>query len=335
MLAIASALGLLSSAIQLTGVELYSNQTTRYGRWEFRMKAAATPGTVSSFFTYYNNSYLDSPYPWREIDIEVLGKNGKAFQSNLITGTASDKSTSEKLHSFASDLSQTYHTYTLDWTPDSVVWRLDGALVRKTAAPDQQVVDLSDSAQTWRMNLWASTTASWAGALDTTKLPVLQIVHWMRYSNYTPGAGTDGSNFTLAWVDSFKTLNRTRWSLGNWTFDGNYATFSATNATVVDGHLVMMLSTNATAGQFPATFLHASASASVRRSGAKVATAPSRMSRSTWRIPGAGSADVFDLRGVRVATSRRVEGGVEFDLGRHTGMAVVRSGDQVWRILSN
>lgn len=185
-LATFTCLGLLAAAPQaqttiLDGAEIYSKDTVRFGRWEMRMQVAATPGSVSSFFTYHNDSYMGLPEPWREIDIEVLGKNGKGFQSSMITGHASDKVYSEQFHNNTADLSKGYHTYELDWTPDSVVWRIDGVRVRKTVAPDQQVVDLRDHPQTYRMNLWASDQQAWVGKLDATKLPIVQSVNWMSF----------------------------------------------------------------------------------------------------------------------------------------------------------
>lgn len=245
------AVGLAHAAISLSGVEIYSKSSVRYGRWEIRMKAAATPGSVSSFFTYYPDSYKGLPTPWREIDIEVLGNKPTGFQSNIITGDAGSKTVSEKYHASTADLSQDFHTYVLDWTPDSVVWRLDGKMLRKTM--NQQTADLQDSLETFRMNVWGSNSPGWVGALDTAKLPILQVVNWMAYSAYTPGAGPNGSNFTQSWVDDFTTLNKTRWAFGNWTFDGNYATFTLANAKTINGYLVMMLSTAAQEGEFPAT----------------------------------------------------------------------------------
>lgn len=326
------------SAPNLSGVEIYSTASVRYGRWEFRMKAAATPGSVSSFFTYYPDSYLDSPNPWREIDIEILGKNGKAFQSNLITGVASSKSTSERLHQFTSDISQTYHTYTLDWTPDSVAWQLDGVTVRKTtASTSQQVIDLRDSTETYRMNLWGSNSPSWAGTLDTNALPVLQIVRWMRYSNYTPGAGPGGSNFTQAWVDSFKTLNTSRWAFGDWTFDGNYATFTKANAKVQDGHLILMLSTAAKKGQFPATFPHDSvASTGIQDAHPAVLNSLKSERAGIWSSPLSSPAlEAYDLRGQVIARGTPAPQGQILDLrGTPRGVVLIRQGAAAsWKIL--
>lgn len=234
--------GFAPAATTLDGAEIYSNETVRFGRWEIRMQVAATPGSISTFFTYHNNSYLGLPEPWREIDIEILGKDGKGFQSNLLTGHAAQRVTTEAFHATAEDLSKGFHSYVLDWTPDSVVWRLDGRTVRRALGSDPQVKDLADLPQTYRMNLWATTVAAWAGALDTGRLPVVQAVNWMAYSAYTPGQGPAGSDFTPKWTDDFTTFNTTRWARANWTFESNMADFTPNNVRVANGYLMLILS---------------------------------------------------------------------------------------------
>jgi endo-1,3-1,4-beta-glycanase ExoK len=249
ILSIALGLGFLANtaigvraATTLDGAEIFSNETVKYGRWEIRMQVAATPGSVSTFFTYYNESYLGSPEPWREIDIEIIGKRGNGFQSNLITGFASNRTTSEAFHTSATDLSKGFHTFVLDWTPDSIVYRIDGQNVRKNLGTETQVKALSDLAETYRMNIWASAAAAWAGALDPAKLPIAQVVNWIAYSSYTPGQGPNGSNFTPQWTDDFNTFDTQRWSTGNWSFDGNLADFTPDNALVSNGYLMLILS---------------------------------------------------------------------------------------------
>lgn len=54
-------------------------------------------------------------------------------------------------------------------------------------------------------------------------------------------------SFVLAWEDDFDTLDPTLWGLQTFTWDGNLAQFSTTNATVSDGILMMSL-TSAAAG---------------------------------------------------------------------------------------
>jgi beta-glucanase (GH16 family) len=48
-------------------------------------------------------------------------------------------------------------------------------------------------------------------------------------------------NFVLAWEDNFDTLDPSLWALQTFTWEGNQATFSRTNATVADGILTMSL----------------------------------------------------------------------------------------------
>lgn len=325
------------AATTCSGVELYSKTGVRYGRWEIRMKAAATPGSVSSFFTYNNNSYLGAPHPWREIDIEVLGNKPGYFQSNLITGDASAKSTSEMIHG-SSGLADGFHTFVLDWTPDSIVWRLDGKVRRKTDATDPQVTDLRDSTQTWRMNLWASSSTAWVGALDLSKLPVVQVVNWMRYSSYTPGKGPGGSDFTFAWLDDFDRLQTSRWALGDWTFDGNLAQFSPSNAVVKDGYLALMLTKPGAEGVMgvmptdPAGNTYSDPS-SVRSAIVKV---PFRAVATSggYRIEGLeGQAEVRDLSGgVLWAGFADPQGKIEFR-SVTKGIALIRSGDRVGSVV--
>jgi endo-1,3-1,4-beta-glycanase ExoK len=238
---ISALVGAAAAATTLNGAEFYSNETVKYGRWEIRMQVAATPGSVSSFFTYYNNSSSGGSEPWREIDIEILGKNGNGFQSNLITGSAASRTTSEAFHA-APDLSKGFHTYVLDWTPDSIVYRVDGVSVRKDLGSMQQVRDLSDKVESYRLNIWASTNSGWVGALDPEKLPVIQTVNWIAYSSYTPGQGPNRSDFTPKWIDEFNNLDTQRWARANWTFDGNMADFTPNNAVVSGGYLMLILS---------------------------------------------------------------------------------------------
>ena len=224
-----------------SGAELYSTDTVRYGRWEIRMLAGAKSGSVSSFFTYYNNSHEGGTEPWREIDIEVLGKNPKGFQSNLITGTAKERKTSDKFHEIEADLSKTFHTYALEWTPDSIVYELDGKRIRTYPASDSQVKDLRSKPQSWRMNLWASAWPDWSGPFDVKSLPTCQMVNWIRFLKYTPGKGPKGSNWTEAWVDDFDTFDDARWGKGSWSFEGNFAMFTPANLDVRDGMIVLAL----------------------------------------------------------------------------------------------
>jgi endo-1,3-1,4-beta-glycanase ExoK len=324
---ISALVGAAAAATTLNGAEFYSNETVKYGRWEIRMQVAATPGSVSSFFTYYNNSSAGGGEPWREIDIEILGKNGNGFQSNLITGNAASRSTSEAFHT-ASDLSKGFHTYTLEWTPDSIVYRLDGVAVRKDPGTAQQVKDLSDKSESYRMNIWASTNTGWVGALDAEKLPVIQTVNWIAYSAYTPGQGPNRSDFTPKWTDEFNNLDTQRWARGNWTFDGNMADMTPNNAVVSGGYLMLMLSKKGWSGNpTPATDPQGNTRPPVALA-PRLASAPFRIGRSAggWQVETgarAGEVSILDLDG-RVLARGKGPGTLRFEGITH-GAFVVRA----------
>ena len=164
----------------------------KYGRL---ISACARLAGVELFhhFLYYDDSYRNRS--WREIDIEVLGKSDNVFQSNIITGNADNKTTSEELHTY-NKLSEDYHTYTLEWTPDSIAWFFDGEEVRRST--DAQVTDCQLKEMSYRFNLWISDAPSWAGQFNPSILPVYPYINWIKYSKYTPGSGPNGTNFTLS-----------------------------------------------------------------------------------------------------------------------------------------
>lgn len=223
------------------GAEIYVNDAVRYGRFDARMQMGAVSGSVSSMFLYYNDSYLKTE-PWHEIDYEVLGKEPEKIQTNLITALAGEKNkTSEEHHDLSSRADQTWHTYSIIWTPDYISWLVDGNEVRRSTGA--QVTHLQGKDMNLRFNLWASTTTAWTGIWYPERLPAYQYLNWVQYSAYTPGAGPEGSDFSLVWRDDFDgdALNSERWSLANWTFDGNRVDFTPKNAVVSNGALVLCL----------------------------------------------------------------------------------------------
>lgn len=246
MLALSSSL-LFAAPKKYNGAELYSQETFQYGRFEARMYMAAASGLVSSMFLYYNDSYKGLPEPWREIDIEVLGKSPESFQSNLITGNAAKKVMSMKHHDIIPVANQTYHTYAMEWTPDSIAWYIDDVQVRVTTGT--QVTDLRDKQQNLRFNLWISNDPIWVGAFDPASLPKHQFINWVKVYSYNATPNANGSHFSLKWQDDFTTFDAKKWDTANWTFDENLVDFSPENVTVKDGILVLSL-TPATATGF-------------------------------------------------------------------------------------
>ena len=132
----------------------------------------------------------------------------------------------------------------MEWTPDYVAWILDGKVVRKTVkgqGDNNQVEDLGKKEQGLRFNLWSHEDAGWVGAWNDNILPVYQFINWVKVYKYTPGAGENGSDFTLDWSDDFDTFNSTRWLKGDWTFDGNRVDISPSNIFTKDGMVIIAL----------------------------------------------------------------------------------------------
>ena len=217
----------------LNGAEVYSHEKVLFGKFIVRMKMVSRPGVISSFFTYDNESWQGG-IPWREIDIESIGKHSNHLQTNLITGEASSRVQSENSHTI--DNIEDFHEYTLIWTPDEVTWKVDDHIIHQEFAQhSRQVRDMRDTPQSYRMNLWISESIAWAGKFNQAELPLQQVIDWIEYHEYIDG------EFKFAWRDDFTDFDSERWGKGDWGFDTNIVTFSPDNAVVVDDQLILKL----------------------------------------------------------------------------------------------
>jgi endo-1,3-1,4-beta-glycanase ExoK len=231
---------LVYSAITVQSAEIASLDQLLYGRWEVRVKTAQGEGIVNAFFTYENDSWIKGTgNPWREIDVEVLGRYTDKWQSNIITGTAETRITSEFFPSTEGvNPALAYHTYTVEWTPDYISYSFDGKQVRKTEAGDakKQIADCRDIPQSYRFNFWANAIVDWVGTFKSNSLPLYMFVNWIKYYTYS----TQSKTFTLAWTDNFDSFNTGRWSKATHTIE-DFTQFAASNAFVKDGTLVLAM----------------------------------------------------------------------------------------------
>ncbi|MCF7361833.1 endo-beta-1,3-1,4 glucanase [Vibrio diazotrophicus] len=221
------------------GAEVYGFDSDKvlYGKFIIRMKMVSKPGVISSFFLYDNDSWAGG-IPWREIDIESIGKSKDFLQTNIITGTSDSQIQSE--NTFKINDIESFHEYTLIWTPNEVTWLVDGVQIhQELAANSQQVRDLINTPQTYRMNIWVSKSVAWAGEFNLNSLPLQQEVDWIEYHQYDQST----QNFALSWRDDFDSnfLDTNRWGTANWTFEQNASTFRTSNVSVEDGKLILRL----------------------------------------------------------------------------------------------
>ncbi|GMQ46818.1 family 16 glycosylhydrolase [Vibrio sp. 10N] len=217
----------------LYGAEVFSHDKVLFGKFVIRMKMVSKPGVISSFFTYDNESWVGG-LPWREIDIESVGKQSDLLQTNLITGEANNRIHSEQLHTIT-DIDQ-FHEYTLIWTPEEIRWQVDGVTIHQELATQSlQVQQMRDTPQSYRMNLWVADSIDWAGRFNSGDLPLEQTIDWIEYHSYENG------EFRLMWRDDFNYFDSNRWGKANWSFAENLATFRPENAVIVDDTLVLRL----------------------------------------------------------------------------------------------
>lgn len=108
---------LLTMAPSTVGTLLSSTHYVWYGKVSATMKTSRGAGVVTAFILM--SDVKD------EIDWEFIGTDVQHAQSNFYwQGTLNY--TNEKNLSSANTDSE-YHTYTLDWTPDSITWEVDGS----------------------------------------------------------------------------------------------------------------------------------------------------------------------------------------------------------------
>mgnify|MGYP003292270296 CR=1 FL=1 len=219
------------------GAELFSKETFKYGRFEAKMKMAYAPGCISSMFLYYNDSYMGKGKVWNEIDIEVIGKSNNSFQSNIISGTAERKVTTEQIHNLPGAADADYHVYTIDWTPEYVSWSVDGVEMRRTdnSSDTKNQVETLVEYESLRFNLWSSKSTAWVGKLESKYIPIQQHIDYIKVYDYD----TEAKAFTERWTDDFDSFNSSRWGKGNWEMEN--VREKTDNVVVENGELILKL----------------------------------------------------------------------------------------------
>jgi endo-1,3-1,4-beta-glycanase ExoK len=241
-------LGLILSAtapaFAVTSAELYRAQGVGYGKFEARVMFAAGDGIISSFFLWKDGSELSTAY-WNELDFEKLGAACE-LQSNSIYGDP--ETTHEKHHPNLLGLCEGYHTYTYEWTPEYIVWKLDGVELRRDVGADATAYaeNATEKGLQVRFNIWPG-NANFGGNFTEASLPAYQYIEWAQYSAYTPGAGDEGSDFTFSWREEFEAMPA-GWSTGSWDSPLGLSTHSSANVVFADGVAVLALTADDATG---------------------------------------------------------------------------------------
>ena len=231
------------TARAITGAELIRSAPERYGRFEARLRFAAGDGVVSSMFLWKDGSEREGVY-WNEIDIEKVGADCRGYSSNVIYGTPKREAVVRVATS--ADLCAEYHTHAIEWTPDRLVWTLDGAEVRRLSADELAAFEQNAlPGMQLRFNLWVG-DARFGGNFQPDILPVQQFIEWVAYARYTPGVA--GAEFTPAWREEFAAPLGAEWAFGTWDSPLGHSTHSPANVTLDSGVGVLSLTADSATG---------------------------------------------------------------------------------------
>lgn len=224
------------TASAVTSAELYRTEAHTFGKFEARVQFAAGDGVVSSFFLWKDGSELSDVY-WNELDFEKLGADCE-LQTNTIHGLPQEN---HEGHDYAlSGLCDGYHTYAYEWTPEYIAWFVDGTEIRRdTGEHAQAYSENATEGLQFRFNVWPG-NANFGGNFSDTILPVYQYVAWAQYSEYTPGAGDNGTDFTLSWREEFDS-RPSGWQMGSWVSPLENSTHDSQNVVFVNGIAVLAL----------------------------------------------------------------------------------------------
>ncbi len=121
----------INSGKLFAGAEVQRRKYSHYGRYEVVMTAGRGEGVISAFFTYTGPYFND---PWDEIDFEFLGKDTTKV---WVTRFADGERLPGKWLDLGFDSAEQAALYTFDWTPEALVWYVNGEEIFRVDAEDR------------------------------------------------------------------------------------------------------------------------------------------------------------------------------------------------------
>lgn len=227
-------------AAAVSSAEFYTGTAYGFGRFEARMQFVAGDGVVGSFFLWKEGSELSGAY-WNELDFEKVGATCE-LKTNVIHGNP-PSFTNSRSYPLVPTACDTYRVYAYEWTPEAIVWLIDGVEVRRETGPAAAAFAQNAAAgMQIRFNVWVG-DATFGGNFSPDILPVHQYVDWVQYSTYADGV------FTLAWREDFNgPAPPVTWLTGSWSSPKNLSNHAPANVNVLDGNLVLSLTADGAQG---------------------------------------------------------------------------------------
>jgi len=263
---------LLTMAPDTVGTLLASSTYMWYGNVKATFKTSRGQGVVTAFILL--SDVKD------EIDYEFVGADLSSAQSNYYFQGIPDYD--NELNISLSDTFNNYHTYEIDWTPDSITWLVDGQVGRTKKRSDtwnatSNQWDFPQTPARVQLSLWPAGlssngqgTVDWAGGL----------VDWN--SADVQNNGYYYATFQSVTISCFNASSAPGTNTGkSYTYNGD----AGTNNTVVDGTDDTVLSSFLATG----TNMTLGASSSSASSGAKASSTVQTVPGLTGSGPGTDS----------------------------------------------
>ncbi|KAE8333176.1 concanavalin A-like lectin/glucanase domain-containing protein [Aspergillus sergii] len=157
-----------------------------FGHVEFVIKAAPGTGIVSS--AVLQSDDLD------EIDWEWLGGNNVLVQSNYFGKGNTDSFNRGATHDNVGN-HDSFHTYTIDWTSEQIVWQIDGKTVRVLTPDTAATNQYPQTPMMVKVGVWAGGdpnnpqgTIDWAGGkTDYDAGPYTMYLKSLKVTDYSTG----------------------------------------------------------------------------------------------------------------------------------------------------
>ncbi len=249
----------------------YNSFSQEYGYFEMRAELPSGDGMWPAFWLLPSNNTWPP-----EIDVmEMLGSDPTKIYLSTHSGSSSAEVSNTQVATVA-NTSTGFHTYGVDWEPNTITWYFDGKAVATAATP-------SDMHQPMYMllNLAVGAAGSWPGATDSsTPLPAHMLVDYVHA--YATAATVDVSSTFTAGASSAGTSGAGTSSGGTTSSAGTSSTGSASTAGT-GGSTSSGTTTSATGTSSAGT---SSAAAAARaRAARRAAAARRRAPRAARRAP--------------------------------------------------
>lgn len=158
-----------TSVRDYTSAALSTRDRYRYGRFAADLMPAKVSGLVTGMFLHRNS-------PRQEIDVEFVGNDTTKLLVNIYFNPGDEGTRLEygyrgtpELIELGFDAADAFHRYEIDWTPESVRWRVDGELVCEREPWNPTPVP--HLPMQFHINLWHTRSVALAGRLGRRGLP--------------------------------------------------------------------------------------------------------------------------------------------------------------------